>query len=407
MIEATQLVCEKMEHMRQTSDSSEQTKLPIVLVSLKQRPELRKETLDLIGRVFPKGSPTSKNLRPDFEFPLLLDPDHPEQTIVAYDEVQKRVIATASFRSFEFTAAHGKTFQPLRIAGIGLVVTHPDFQRQGLGHMVHQSVETHARKAGCHLSILWSELVTYYTGLGYMPAGTEYQWQLDQQDLTPLRRRLDQLSQAIKVRAISNFHDIEKIYQAKRIGPKRPHDAYQRLLGLPNTYAYGARNQHDELIAYAFMGKGRDLRDTIHEIQGDPLGVAPLLNAMLPHCESGLRVYHAPDSDLLPELENFLGRSSKNAMAFFKVIALADFVTWLNESQLLPSGIRVVLTPKGFSLSSKVLTFFESNDPAHLIQLFFGPWTVNELEDLPTALQTNLSGLQRPISPYFWGFDSV
>ncbi len=55
------------------------------------------------------------------------------------------------------------------VGGIGDVVTHPDFRKQGIARRVLNDAIDHMAASGCELSILFSELSGLYGGFGWVP----------------------------------------------------------------------------------------------------------------------------------------------------------------------------------------------------------------------------------------------
>jgi GNAT superfamily N-acetyltransferase len=389
--------------------------------SLQEAPQYRSAFLRLIDAVFPKGSPTQRAVRVDEEFALLLAPENASRNLFIIDESLPKnsfpywpVVAAASFKPYEFHFK-GRPI-PMRCAGIGLVVTSPEHQRKGYGYIIQNEIEKRAHdQDGALFTVLWSDLVQFYSKLGYVAAGTEMQWQLDKQDLDLLKKRLNAelpTTGQFHIRPLHNLSATKELYQNFGVGPARNFEDYSGLLDLPNTLSLGAyisdpQHIHPKLVAYAHMGKARDLRDTLHEFVGNPKAFPFLLNALLPHTLSGLRVYHPAESALLPTMEHWIGPGTKNALSFFKVIDGPGLVAWLEAARYMPAGFGIAAGPKGFQLLNRHITFFESTDYGHLLQLFFGPWKISEMEDLPSELKTHARILPTPLPVYFWGFDSV
>lgn len=409
-----------------TADTSSTTpgKAPLgsaKILTLKEAPQYRSAVLKLIDSVFPKGSPVQRSVRVDEEFALLLNPANAERNLFIIDESLPKhsfpswpVVASASYRPVEFHF-RGRPI-PLRCVGIGLVVTAPNCQRKGFGHLIQSEIERRAlEKDHALFSVLWSDLVQFYLKLGYVAAGSEMQWQFDSNDLEKVVSTLnaDRSSWSqFEIMPLSNFKICEPLYTALGIGPKRDFKEYEALLKLPDTFAYGAFQKKpgqktSELKGYAIMGKARDLRDTLHEFVGNVKTFAPLFLKLKEHAVSGMRVCQPCESPYMAQLESYLGRGTKNAMCFFKVIDGPGLVEWLSLARYLGQGFGISQTNQGFQLLNRHITFFESQDYGHLLQLFFGPWKISELEDLPHDLKSRAAGLPGPLPLFFWGFDSV
>ena len=384
------------------------------LVSLAERPDLRPAFLVMIEKFFPKGSPLSRKLNPEEEFSLLLAPENASRNLMLIDPERPKnfsthpICAISSYRIFDvLSPAQDLT---LRFAGVGLVCTHADFRKQGLGHRLQVATEARAKSEGAAVSVLWSDLLNYYTSIGYVVAGNEAQWLLDKSELQILLQRFEAENQRelFDIVPLKDFSDVQDCYKQSRLGPLRDAGLYSKLLELPNTFAYQARSKNSgATLGYAVMGKARDLRDTIHEILGPKECVAPLLKELAQHSESGLRLYHPPASPLVSELEHWLGAKTTRAMAFFKVLDGPLLIDWINQAKLLPQGITLRSEGRGFNLGRMHVTFFDSKDSAHLLQLFFGPWSISELDGLPELLHKEMGNFRSVLPIYFWGLDSV
>ena len=384
------------------------------ITTLKESPQHRNALIKLIEENFPKGSPTEHAARVQDEFHLLLGQHNEDRVLMLVDEHLPHgtlsthpIVACASYKIFDVKVKGSR--KTLKCAGIGLVVTHKNYQRQGYGHRIQAEIEQRAQKEGALLCILWSDLVSYYTGLGYLIAGTEMQWQLDVSDLNILKRRLEaEVHSPYVVEPLKNYEPVKNIFEESGFGPQRNFAEYEPLFELPNTYAFAAKNKPTQKIeGYAIMGKARDMRDTIHEIVGSPACVGTLLKEMVKFCASGLRVQIPTQSPLNTELEHWLGKGTKSALAFFKVLQGPQLAEWIQSAGILPAGIGITSHVKGFTLLNRHIAFFESQDFGHLVQLFLGPWSVSELEDLPSGLLAHLGSSAEPIALYFFGFDSV
>ena len=381
------------------------------LYSLSEKPDCTAATLELIRRNFPNGSNVKEPAPLEKEFPLLLDPAQRERVQILIHE--KVVVSSASFRPFEVQTQASQ--RPLKCAGIGLVVTDDSARGKGYASRIQEVIEQQAILEGCAVGVLWSDLVQFYAKRGYIIAGTEMQWHLETESLEVLRKRLKLENspehRSYEIRPLTSLQGCDSLYEEMKCGPKRDWKLYESFLSLPNTWAWGAWKD-GELKTYAFLGKARDLRDTVHELIGDPKAIAPLLSATLPHLEKLLRVHQPWGSPMQSELEHWLGKPEKTPLAFFKVLDVTRLCTWLNSSGCMPHGVqasadetRVFLSQRN-SLTQKEEVFFESDDHGHLIQLFFGPWSLEEMTDLPEILQKRMKGGHIP-PLYLWGFDSV
>ncbi|MBS1984044.1 MAG: GNAT family N-acetyltransferase [Bdellovibrionales bacterium] len=376
------------------------------LTTLADSSELTESRRGLIERNFPRGSSLSAQISLEDEFALLLDPSNAARSVVLVSENQ--AIAHAAYRVFDVQLPGQKT--PLRCAGIGLVVTDEAHRGQGHAKRIQLEIERRAREEGCVLAVLWSDLTDFYSRLDYVVVGSELQWHLEGEELRILRQRLqaerEPAAQKLSVEAITSLAPTRTLYNQLATGPERSSSIYDRFLTFPDTYGFLAA-AGAQPAGYAFMGKARDLRDTVHELVGKPESVAPLLAACAERAQKALRVHQPLRSPLQAELEHWLGPAERCALAFFKVLDVKALARWLESSGTLPTGTRILVGAKGqIEIAAPSGIFFETDDAAHLLQLFLGPWEPRELEDLPPLIVEKLTGTRLP-ALYFWGFDSV
>ncbi len=370
-----------------------------LLIDLASHPERSAEYEALVGAHFPAGHPPSRPLPPREEFPLLLASNEASQRLALLEG--DRLVATTAYRLFEFPGQ-------LRVAALGLVVTHPDFRGRGHAAKLLAEGESRARAQGAALAALWSDLLNFYTKQGYLVGGTELQWTLDAEGYSLLRARLRAevpATTSYRVRPLANFDEIAALGEG--LGPRRESRHYDAFIALADTELFVAEDASGRAKAWAFRGKGRDLRDTLHEIRGATSAVAPLL-AHFAKTGEALRVQVPAASPLREELTHWLGAPERGPLAFFKVLSTAKLLDWVARERLLGASLRLrALEGEGFEMGDDRRTIFRSTDPGHLIQLLMGPWRPDELEGLPPEIGQALSQAPLPLPLYFWGLDSV
>lgn len=372
-----------------------------------------------MARVFPTGQPLETPLPLAREFPLLLEDSNAHQVLVLCDEAEPyRPLAAAAFRIFDF----GKLNSPqlLRLAGIGLVVTDPQTRGRGYASLLISACEAHARAEGAAAAALWSDLAAFYERLGYLTAGTERSWVLESESLRLARARLSSelaptplysVTREMGPISSSTRFEMMRLYDSLGVGPRREVPTYAAYDEMPRLERWVARDAQGHVQGYALVGKGRDLPNALHEWAGDKKTWPWLLRGILSVDRPHLRVQLPGDHPQLAEIEHWIGQGERVPLAFWKVLHAERLAAWIRSHAALPAGVEVVASNTEKTTQLSVLahgyTVFESNDPAHLLQLFMGPWIPAEIDGVPEALRSALAGARLPVSPYFWGLDSV
>jgi GNAT superfamily N-acetyltransferase len=377
--------------------------------SLDQHPERTTEVFDLIKRCFPQGAPVDREIAPEHEFALLLAPSNRHRVFFGCAP-DGSIACAAAWTSFEFRLP--RFGLPLKAAGLGLIVTGEAFRQQGYSRMLQKHIEEKAIAEGCALAVLWSDLLSFYQRLGYTIAGRELEWLVEGESRQRLEHRLKDESarQGWDVRALTpeQLPAVLELYTRQGLGPRREASAYLAALDWPNSWAWGAFHKGAKVpAAYALMGKSRDLRDTVHEICGDAKAVGALLGAASAHAQKSLHLQAHPLTPLKEEITHWLGEPRLRPLGFFKVLDPRVFAAWVLGGDYLPLGASVrVSDDASWSLLKQGRPAFTSADPAHLAQIFLGPYKPGEIEGLPFEATNLLQGLE-PLDFYFWGLDSV
>lgn len=371
-------------------------------LKLSDAPQYLESTWALIEKGFPHGEKPREKDPLDNEFALLLNPQNHSRIWICVQDDQ--VISTSSWRFFDVVIpGRSKT---LPCAGVGLVVTDSAHRKKGYAAKLQTLIEKAAVAEGALLSLLWSDLHDFYMKQGYLPAGTEYMWTIDKKDIHALSP-----DETVKITKLNSLNEIISIYESQKQGPKRNWPQYNTLLELSDTYGWIAKDATTHtVLGYALMGKARDLRNTVHEICGDPRSIEPLLYKMgecIERKAEEMRLQIPADSPLKSSLSELFGPPELSALSYMKILDTAGICNWINTTNTLPTGMSLEdkKDQPGFVLRNKEVVAWDSPDEGHLLQLFFGPWKPAALS-IPKALKTQLADTQS-IGIYFWGFDSV
>jgi GNAT superfamily N-acetyltransferase len=377
------------------------------VVDLGRRADLRAQVYTLMSSVFPKGALQSRPLPFDEEFAALLKDNPPSRTL-AWLTDDGSVAAAVAWKSFELK-------QGLKLAALGLVVTAPSQRKKGYSRSLLLEVEARARAEGCVLICLWSDLVDHYSKLGYTLAGSEISWDLNTQSVIQNKPAVADKQLTVRPLLEEDIPSLLRLYDEDPLGPRRDPASFARQLRMPDSVALLAENaSQSQVMAYAFAGKGRDLRNVNHELIGDPSAFPTLLDA--------LREPLNTDQDFPPRLqypyshpqavllEEALGSGEQGAVCFAKVLNIAAFIDALNvefkKQSMMTLQLHHLEDMNAWALRDKTQDIFLSPDPSHLLQIFCSPWPLESLEGLPGRTLKRLKDWQ-PYPLYFWGLDSV
>ena len=379
--------------------------------SLLSSPESRDSLLSLLEENFPKGAEQTQALKFEKEFSALLNEDNLDR--VLFVEEEGTLASTLTWKPYTL---HDGT----PAACIGLVVTHPEHRKKGLSRALILEAEKQAKAYGAAIICLWSDLVDFYFNLGYTLAGSELSWDLSQ---SPDIHKFE-------ISSSTNFRDavnedistLQKIYSEQKVGPHRKTVDFERQLSQTHATSLMAESPQNNLIAYAFTGKGRDLRNVIHEIAGDHELFTDLLKKTYNDVKSkdtsaDVRLQFPFTHPKTTWLEHTLGAADQGAVCFAKVLDLGRIINSINNQLSLVGlkDLKVIMKTESLDIDKDIIPWalekngeaiFLSPDPAHLLQIFMSPWPLENLEGLNAETLQALENWA-PFPLYFWGMDSV
>ena len=150
------------------------------------------------------------------------------------------------------------------VAGVGSVVTHPDFRGKGLSSALQNEMLRLIKGKNVPLAVLWTDQPEIYSGRGFKIAGWEIHAQLEE------LRVLEPSNKPFRIRDFreSDSPAIEKLYGQHPLGTvRRPGDS-KILYSMPGTVGLVAATEDDQVLAAVFCGKGADFPDYITEWDG-------------------------------------------------------------------------------------------------------------------------------------------
>jgi len=215
------------------------------------------------AEIRPSGSRTSAW----DDFPLILDPENSAWTLVAVAD-DGAVVAGMAALIRDFTTNCGR----ISVAGLGSVVTHPDYRGQGLSRSLQDEMMARLQRHNVPLAVLWTDQPEIYAGRGFATAGWEYHVVIRELDLPgSMGLRPYEASDAAAVAALYRTH-------AWRTVRQDGDDA--RLYAMPGTRGLVATDGEGQVTAACFCGKGADFPDYVTEWSGPVEAMLPLLGAV-------------------------------------------------------------------------------------------------------------------------------
>lgn len=349
------------------------------------------------------------------EFPLAFEPSSGGATIELTDKDtdgdkdggEVRAACTTLVREFRVLRPDGRELR-IRAGLIGSVATDPAWRGRGLGTRLLAEAERSLRARGAVFSLLWASDPGFYLARGYAPFGVECDIEL----ASALARSLPAASGVRPLRA-GDEPSVQRLYLRHAARVVRTLDETRALLGVPGMLtlvrerAQGA-GRPAEPVAYACLGRGRDLADVVHEWGGEPEDVLALLRAHLerrfPAGAAGALFLMAPSSasGLLERLVALGAPARRGILGLGKLLDLERASALLGEVL----GPAAGATPGAHTLELRGPGAGVELDLDTLQALLFGG---PEVHDEARALLTRL-GFEHaplPLEPFAFGLDSI
>ena len=255
----------------------------------------------------------------------------------------------------------------ISIAGIGSVVTHPDFRQQGISKALQNEMLRRLKGKNVPLGVLWTDQPEIYAGRGFVSAGWEIHVSVAE---LAISGALDtgyhivpfESEHTAAVQALFDCHPLRTV--------REPEDAtaYYSMAG---TKGFLVMDADQSILAAAFAGKGGDFPDYVTEYSGEA--------AVLPFLFQYLRDQGLASQVLLPPGAEEL------------VNTLVDLgCSWVAT----PSGQWCILDPVALG----VLVQNSGGEIPHE--------SLNPVDWLGGVDQTG-QPLVGPLTAAVWGFDSV
>ena len=152
----------------------------------------------------------------------------------------------------------------ISVAGIGSVVTHPDFRGKKLSTALQNEMLALLRGKNVPLAVLWTDKPEIYSGRGFSPGGWEIHAELaDLQASLPCH-----VPWRVRGFRPEDVPVVEGLYLRHPFGTVRQAGDSGALYGMPGTQGLVAVDDSDQALAAVFCGKGADFPAYITEWDG-------------------------------------------------------------------------------------------------------------------------------------------
>ena len=206
------------------------------------------------------------------DFPLILGEDNLQWQLVAHAD-DGRLAGGIACLIREFQTSWGV----IPVAGIGSVVTRPEFRGRGLSRSLQAELIRLLAGKNIPLGVLWSDRPEIYAGRGFLPAGWEIHVQLP---AVAWAAELPAFLQGREFQA-ADTEAVAELYQLHPYHTRRlPSDSF-KLYNMPGTKGLVAVDTAGQVRAALFCGKGADFPDYVAEWSGPVDLVLCLLQRVL------------------------------------------------------------------------------------------------------------------------------
>jgi predicted N-acetyltransferase YhbS len=206
------------------------------------------------------------------EYPLVLHKSYLNRSLGVYHQ-SGQLMAHLNYLPRNIINAQGETKGTLVL--MGNVATEPRYQSQGIMGQTIRHMQTRVVVEGHQGILLWSELDSFYQKLGFRGVGYEYRMgfevrQLEQALLNSQHQEFIKIYHKIEITTTPASalddgqikHLLTQRYPVA-LSLSRSCEEYRKLLSIPQM-TFG-RYQSPEGTAYAFINRGSDMFQTVHE----------------------------------------------------------------------------------------------------------------------------------------------
>jgi GNAT superfamily N-acetyltransferase len=332
------------------------------------------------------------------ELPSVFDPRFTGRILALHEGDEARSACAILTREFVADGA--------RVRGglIGCVTTDPGWSRRGLATRLLEEAEAELARAGSAFALLWATEPAFYLRRGYGPVGREQDFLLTAEASAGLPRAAS--ARAMRAADASAIH---ALYTAHPARLERSAEETEALLRSPGMSTLVLERAGD-VVAYACLGRGADLGDTIHEWGGATEDALALFRA---HVEARRAAGASEELFVMaPPTGNALGERLRElgAVAYMGVLGLGKIL----DRSAAAAALAERLAPLGtVELRAGARPFHlrgpaseASLDDEGCLALLLGAEGVRA--EVASFLESlGLGGARLPMDVYAWGLDSI
>lgn len=203
------------------------------------------------------------------DFPVILGPENGLwQLIYKTDEGEIAGCIAALIRVLKTSCGE------IPVAGVGSVVTRPNFRGKGLSSALQNALLERLRGKNIPLAVLWTDQPEIYSGRGFDAAGWEIHVSLADW------RGAEGVGQGLSIRPYegSCLSAVEEIYARHPWHTLRMKGDSAAYYGMPGTRGFTAHDLGGRMLAYVFCGKGADFPGYACEWGGQRRALLSLLD---------------------------------------------------------------------------------------------------------------------------------
>lgn len=332
------------------------------------------------------------------EYPLVFEQEAPGWVVVTEESGQDVSACSGVVRNLVVPGAHG----PLKVGFVGSVVTQEQHRGQGFARATLEAACDRVAQEGGAFAFLWADDAAVYESMGWFPAGTEFDFKIDD-------NQRSFLPDAVGVRE-AGPEDAEAILSLYDQHPQRvvrSLEEQRHLLRIPGLTCW-VKETEGQVCAYACVGRGADLQGVVHEWGGRGEEFLAVLSGILDaRDDEGLEddlflMVPSSATAILDYLQITGCPGVRGILGLAKVASLENAARVLSERvpedvQVGVQGASVVLMRGSRSIS------LDERDLLRLMLPSAGDERI--LSKVERRLRCSLE--QVDLQPFVWGLDSI